>query len=862
MRQAFVEFFFLLVLSVIGCRADGFHGLLRNIRARNSNLPVHERGPPSGSDDNFLGATDLAKNDDIEDFWEDRLLASQSMANSPRTAAPFTSPSVRSNTPRNDKCTNAVMLASEDNNTGIPDDETRVFGNTVDVVYDEASFPCDHGTSSRSPALWYVVRGTGESMKADTCSNYTDFDTVISILEGPCGVTNSSCIVSNDDSCGSLSSSVIWPTEPGVDYYIRVAGMGDELVGEFGLRVSTYKAAPNDACSGATELTTGIPVSASMEGATPGDSTDCFYDDSSAGIWYYVDGTGSAVNISTCDQAGKGAFSGRIQVFLGSESLSGLECMPFAFGNDCSSSSTAGVKFFAEDGERYSILFLGSWDEGSDDNKNFTITVTDFEPPKNDECEGAFRMDNSSLSIIGSTEDSLPEDTPCNQDSSSSGTAPSVWYTVQGTGRPMKVSTCSSELTMDTSLDVLSGSCDQLSCVASGTYNYDATCEETSFGSSRAIFETEVDTAYYVLVTGMHSLAVGDFVLTISDADVPWNDRDTNATAIIPNTGTIVGSTVDASGPVFRSSSNETSCAFNPNSPGLWYSLIGTGQGYVISTCSNETTFETAISVSYGDCGRMECMMSAAYNDNSCSSGVLSASAVIWTEIGMEYLIFVHGANENTRGDFGLTVSLFDFAPNDLCSGALTVLPDNGTIFGSTFEATDSGTVGCFSGSNRDGKNATARGNNTETARGNNTETDDNTDYDYDFDYDYDYDKNGDTDDDMVNNRVFDNGNNNTNLTVSGMNRSPDLWYRVDGTGGLLTAFTNSENATFDTQIEILESENGTCKTLSCLVVNEDDSFGVGSQVEWFAELGMTYFVRVFGSSQSRGEFQLSVTTL
>jgi len=645
-----------------------------------------------------------------------------------------------------------------------------------------------------------------------------------------------------------------------------VAGLTDDLVGEFGLRVSTFEPAPNGACSGAIELTKGGTVSASMEGASPGHSTDCFYDDSSSGIWYYVDGLGSALSISTCDQAGKGTFSGRIQVFLGSSSMSGLECMPFTFSNDCSSSSTGSVKFFAEEGERYSILFLGSWEEGSDDNTNFTITVTDIEPAKQNRCDGAVRMDNSSHAIIISTEDSLPEDTPCNQDFSSAGAPPSVWYTVQGTGRTMMASTCSSALTMDRSLNVLSGSCDQLACVANGTYNQDATCEGTSFGSTQVVFQTEVDTAYYVLVTGMHSSRVGDSVLTISDVDVPWNDRDTNATMIIPNTGTIIGSTRNASGPVFRSdtsNSNETSCAFNPDSPGVWYSLNGTGEGYVISTCSNETTFETAISVSFGSCGGMECMMSAAYNDNSCSSRIRSASAVIWTDWGVEYLIFVHGASENTRGDFGLTVSSFYFVPNDLCIGALMVLPDNGTIFGSTFEATDSGTVGCssvgISGTKKDDKNMTVKG----------TNTDNGNDFDYDYAYDFDYDNDDNynddtdnTDDDQVNNRVFVNEtDNDNNLTVSTRNdRSPDLWYRVDGTGGLLTASTNGDNKTYVSQIEIMESENGSCTTLSCVVVN-DDPFGVESQVEWFAERGMTYFVRVLGYSQSRGQFQLSVTT-
>jgi hypothetical protein len=296
---------------------------------------------------------------------------------------------------------------------------------------------------------------------------------------------------------------------------------------------------------------------------------------------------------------------------------------------------------------------------------------------------------------------------------------------------------------------------------------------------------------------------------------VPSNDLCTMATEVIPNDGTIIGSTMNASSLVSLTTtftSNETSCYYNPNSPGLWYSFNGTGQGIVISTCSNETTFETAISVSSGSCGRMKCITSAAYSDYSCPSGIASATAVIGTEIGVEYLIFVHGANENVRGDFGLTVSSFDLPPNDLCSGALTILPDNVTIFGSTLEATD-GTLGCSVNV-------------------------------------------PDVDDDGNNN----NNNNNNNLTLGATPGSPDLWYRVDGTGGRLLASTCGGNTTFDSQLEIFEAVNGTCTTLSCIVSN-DDACGTASEVEWFATRGKTYFIRVFGYSLSRGPFQLTVST-
>jgi hypothetical protein len=161
-------------------------------------------------------------------------------------------------------------------------------------------------------------------------------------------------------------------------------------------------------------------------------------------------------------------------------------------------------------------------------------------------------------------------------------------------------------------------------------------------------------------------------------------------------------------------------------------------------------------------------------------------------------------------GNFGLTVSPFDIPQNDLCSGAVTVLPNNGTIFGSTAEATSSvGPSVCSSFGIPD-------------------------------------------DDDNIND---------DNPTVVVAPESPDLWYRVAGTGGLMMASTCGDKTTYDSKIEILEALNGTCATLTCVAYNDDSCGGSASQIEWFATLGKTYFIRVFGFSQYSGPFQLTVTT-
>ena len=706
--------------------------------------------------------------------------------------------------PSNDECNGAIEV--------VPDDNLVVVGNTAHVVYDvslnrtwaaNACYRC----ASQSPALWYLVRGTGAAMRADAPSTEVHFSTVASILKDP--YSNDSCIGWDNNRCGSW---VIWQTEPGVDYYIRVAGYEDDQAGEFRLHISSFERAINDNCTGAIELMTGIPVSASMEGAFPGDSSDCIINNddfdgfSTPGLWYYVDGLGSALEISTCDPvSGNGTFSGRIQVFRGSSSscLSRLECFPVIFGN-CFSSFSASVKFFAEEGERYYILFLSSWvwGEANDEDNGFSITTTTFDAAMNDVCEGAFPIDLASLAINGSTENSHPDFDTCQGYSPGGG---GVWYKVQGTGRPMAALACpTTEISPDyfvsVSLSVFVGSCNNLACVAHATeHSCDAPMSNDGITSSGIVFHTEIDTTYHILVASIFQSTVAEFGLRISEVETPLNDLCRDAIEIVPDLGIVHVNAWNATsiGTFSQtSSSNEASCSLDSNYPGVWYSLKGTGRGYVLSTCVNGT-MPASVSVSSGSCDRMQCITIAACD----RWGRGESRAVIRTEMGVEYFIFVHAVDSYDRGsNYGLTVTSFDLAPNDLCLDALTIVPDNATIFGSTEKATDSGPLGCS----------------------------------------------------------LENYGREVN-PLSAWYQKPDIWYRVDGTGSELAVFP-SGSRNFDLRIEILEGWNGTCATLSCVTSSDKQFFFSGNRsvVEWFATLGKTYFIRVFGS-YTTGRFQLSL---
>lgn len=71
--------------------------------------------------------------------------------------------------------------------------------------------------------VWYKFTGTGQQVTVSTCSNFTDFDTKLSVFSGSCD--GLSCVAGNDDASGcGLKSEVDFVSTPGATYYIFLAG--------------------------------------------------------------------------------------------------------------------------------------------------------------------------------------------------------------------------------------------------------------------------------------------------------------------------------------------------------------------------------------------------------------------------------------------------------------------------------------------------------------------------------------------------------------------------------------------------------------------------------------------------------------
>jgi hypothetical protein len=167
------------------------------------------------------------------------------------------------------------------------------------------------------------------------------------------------CVISNDDSCGYLSSEVSWTAYAGVTYFIRVSGY-DISTGNFGLTVSGGGSSsavytPNDACENALETRPGETMAGSTSSATP-DALFARCGGATAavghGVWYVVRGDGHTFEATTCDGAD---FDTQISIFRGNE-CDELECVD---GNDEACGHQSRVEWNTVPGAVYYILVHG-----------------------------------------------------------------------------------------------------------------------------------------------------------------------------------------------------------------------------------------------------------------------------------------------------------------------------------------------------------------------------------------------------------------------------------------------------------------------------------------------------------------------
>lgn len=551
-----------------------------------------------------------------------------------------------------------------------------------------AASSCFSGTGQRDVFYYFTPSVAGCNWNFSTCG-CPDVDTAISIHTAcpTAGASNqllptaSTC---SDQGCGTGNLTLLSNVSltVGTPYIIRVAMWSSTATaGPYTLTVS--QAPPsNDACSGATTLTT------SGGSATATANNVCATDDgltpscgaTSKDLWWLFTTTASQAGNWRIDTCGS-AIDTVLTVYTGvcgtlTEVASG--CNDDATGIPCSGPQSAvTVSLAASTTYRVRVASKGVTAGGA-----ITLNVLYAAPPANDNCTGATGISPGSpgTPVAGNT-------TFATNDGSASCdpggvTSRDIWYqVVLSTALPanqnLVIDTCGSAV--DTVLSVYTGACGSLTEIACNDDCGGSPCGATS----SCVTLSGLSAGTYVIRVSDKGLGAGG-VTSIKASFVTVNDLCAGAISITcpsVTTGTTVGATIDSSAPSCAAvapsiTNNSGSAAIT--APGVWYSILGTGATVTADTITG-TSFDSKLSVYTGpDCSTLSCV---TMNDDI-SSGFRSKVAFA-TTLGQQYWILVHAFSTNT-GTYSLNVYCDPTPANDQCGSATVLTDSSGSLSGQT----------------------------------------------------------------------------------------------------------------------------------------------------------------------------------
>lgn len=540
--------------------------------------------------------------------------------------------------PENNDCQKALLLQ--------PSPELVTRGSTLNALAKSDAPFCLLPVGT--PGLWYRVSGTGNSMRATTCTNETTFDTRLAVFSGN-SCESLSCIDATSDSgtvCRSNgdASTVHWKTNVGETYYVHVYG-APGASGDFGLILEEADIPENDGCVAARTVPTQQLFGSTEKATDDTFAPSCGTGVRSPGTWFSIQGTGGRTVASVCND--NSDFVPQISVYKGPCYL--LDCVDTLLEPlQCDSGSSEGlsVSWATDPAEQYRLLVHGSGNEIG----IFSISVNDVDPPLNDDCVSAEMiplLEDEVSSVVGSTWSAYPDVQAASCLPGEVTGQRGIWYRVDDVrpGKGLLLSTCSGNTNFDARISVYQGECGTLSCVE--TIMDESDCGE---GSSMRFIQY-AEGPYFLYVHGASPFETGTVELTVEKFDAPPNGVCELAEPIA------VGETVQGSSRFAQKRLDLPFCGVSVESPGVWYTFsVPDSEGFTVIARARGLDKVTVFS---GSCDSLQCV-----------AGEENRSSAAWiAQAGETYSILVHGQDGDV-GDFELSLAMLDIAG---CEGATEV---------------------------------------------------------------------------------------------------------------------------------------------------------------------------------------------
>ena len=278
------------------------------------------------------------------------------------------------------------------------------------------------------------------------------------------------------------------------------------------------------------------------------------------------------------------------------------------------------------------------------------MTLDTFPLPPNNDCRNSIGPLAPGTLVTGTTELATADVVPFCVDTDTSFAPEGIWYAVDGAdGMAL-------EATANTTISVYEGSCIDLGCVGGN-----------SFG--QVSWRTE-SKKYFILV---HDFPFkGDFLLNVAEFEPVDNDVCDDAVGPLPATGSITTGTVLKATLDDIPYCSKTSVLVHGK--GVWYTVVGTGESIMASTCTENTSFDAQILVFSGECENLACVDENSLNFypwSTCESANMKGESFTWEAAeGVTYYVLVQGirASDAEELDFGLFIK--SNSTNDEPSGS------------------------------------------------------------------------------------------------------------------------------------------------------------------------------------------------
>lgn len=421
-------------------------------------------------------------------------------------------------------------------------------------------------------------------------------------------------------------------------------------------------AVSNNSCEGAIAISAGSHTGSNLNATSAGAPSGCADGLANGrGVWYtYTPSADKSVIIDTEGTTFAPNDSPDTKLGLFSGTCGALTCID-SDDDGAVSGLLSSITFNASANVTYYIYLTGY--DNTNDFGDFTLNISEFDPPANDLCANATPVTLGSpvngVTTFGSNT-GAPE-TNCNGVNLRVG--PGVWHTYTnstGSNKLIRANTVGSNF--NTRLGVFSGTCGALSCV---TANNNGPTEVAP--QSQLSFTAAPGMTYYLYVTAASGVS-GNYTLNLNEILPPVNDVCSGAVSIACG-GSI---TIDNSNATAVDRPTDTCGTSSGTGPGMWYSFSTPSAKTVNINTTGSVIADTKLNVYSGSCGSLVCV---GGNDDIGFSNYLSSYTFVATA-NTPYLIYVSGYDEDEVGTFNLNITCTD--PFSLTPSCGESLIDNG----------------------------------------------------------------------------------------------------------------------------------------------------------------------------------------